>query len=64
MAEVAFVVEGSGALVSAEISRSAGNPAFDEAALAAIRAAAPYPAAPAELGAGPFAMTLAIRFRP
>ncbi|MFN3260822.1 MAG: TonB family protein [Pikeienuella sp.] len=62
--EISLMVDRSGALLSASVAKSAGAPALDEAALAAVRAAAPYPAAPGALGQGPFGFTLPVVFRP
>jgi TonB family protein len=44
--EVVFIVDGSGGLLQREISRSSGSSQLDAVALAAVAAAAPFPAPP------------------
>jgi periplasmic protein TonB len=44
--EVVFIVDGSGGLVQRQISRSSGSRQLDDVALAAVAAAAPFPAPP------------------
>lgn len=51
VARVTFTLSADGALLKVRLARSSGDPAFDRACLAAVRAAAPFPAAPD--GAGP-----------
>ena len=46
-AVVAFTLSSDGGLISLSVSRSSGNPGLDRAALAAVRAAAPFPPPPA-----------------
>jgi TonB family protein len=55
--EIVFAVDFGGALVGAKILKSTGLRDVDAAALAAIRAASPYPLPPT--GAG---ITLSLRF--
>ncbi|MFH2014738.1 MAG: TonB family protein [Pseudomonadota bacterium] len=47
---VAFTVTASGALGGLSIARSSGSPSLDQAALAAVRRAAPFPAIPEGAG--------------
>jgi len=47
VARVRIALTPGGALASARLARSSGRPAFDRACLASVRAAAPFPAAPA-----------------
>ncbi len=44
--EVSFTVDGTGALIHEGLKRGSGMPAFDAAALAAVKAAAPFPVTP------------------
>lgn len=59
-AVIAFAITPSGALRYASLAASSGNPAFDAAALATVRRAAPFPRPPA--GAGPAQLTFVIPF--
>ena len=43
---VSFIIDGEGALVYQTISHSSGEPDLDAEAIAAVKAAAPYPAPP------------------
>jgi protein TonB len=43
---VAFAVARSGAMSSASIARSSGDPALDRSVLAAVRGAGPFPVPP------------------
>ncbi|MCW2283442.1 protein TonB [Rhodoblastus acidophilus] len=56
--EIIFGVDGAGRLVGQRVIKSSGSPELDLAALAAIRAAAPYP--PPPTGSG---ITLNLHFR-
>jgi len=47
---VAFTITASGALGGLSIARSSGSPSLDQAALAAVRRAAPFPAIPEGAG--------------
>lgn len=51
-----------GQLAAVSVARSSGNPALDQAALAAVRRAAPFPAAPAGLGKSSYNFVLPINF--
>jgi protein TonB len=44
--EISFDIDFAGALIRARVTKSTGIPALDAAAVAAIRAAAPYPFPP------------------
>jgi protein TonB len=46
---VAFALSRTGRLLFARISRSSGRRALDQAALASVRGASPFPAPPARL---------------
>lgn len=48
---VQVLIDGKGQLLSAVVSMQSGSPKWDEAALAAVKRAAPYPALPKNLGA-------------
>jgi protein TonB len=43
---VSFIIDGEGGLVYQTISHSSGEPDLDAEAIAAVKAAAPYPAPP------------------
>lgn len=60
---VVFTVGPSGALRSARVGRSSGNTALDQRALAAVRAAAPFPAPPGGLSASALTFSIQIYFR-
>ena len=49
-ATVSFVVGAKGNLIKVALLRSSGNPAIDEASLAAVKRAAPFPPIPDEAG--------------
>lgn len=62
---LALTVRGDGALLSVQLANSSGHPLLDEAALAAARAAAPFPPAPAKMGGAPnanYTFRLALAF--
>ena len=59
---VRLTVSGGGALVGVALAASSGNAALDQAALRAVQAAAPFPAAPAELPQGNQSFTLRMRY--
>ena len=48
---VQVLIDGNGQILSAVISLQSGSPKWDEAALAAVKRAAPFPALPKTLGA-------------
>ena len=56
---IAFSMDGGGRLTGARVSRSAGNPVLDQAALQLVRRASPFPAPP---GGNPVSLTVPIRF--
>lgn len=62
-AVVSFGIAGSGALTYARIARSSGNSALDQAALSAVRRAAPFPPPPAGRTSGRHRMTMPFYFR-
>ena len=62
-ATVVFAIGPSGALRSARVGRSSGNAALDQRALAAVRAAAPFPAPPGGLSASALNFSIQIYFR-
>lgn len=59
---VRLTVSGGGALVGVALAASSGNAALDQAALRAVQAAAPFPAAPADLPQGNQSFTLRMRY--
>ncbi|MBK1636893.1 energy transducer TonB family protein, partial [Rhodovulum adriaticum] len=59
---VELVVAANGQLLSARLVRSAGDASLDRAALAAVRRAAPFPAAPRGLGRPRDSFTLPLNF--
>lgn len=62
-ATVRFRLDPSGALLGAELAASCGDALLDRLALRAVRAAAPFPAAPAGVGAERLVFSVPIRFR-
>lgn len=62
-ARVALTVDRNGRLVGVKLIRSAGNPAFDKAALSAVRRARRFPAAPEALTRPAYTFTLSLAFR-
>jgi periplasmic protein TonB len=62
-ATVVFAIGPSGALRSARVGRSSGNAALDQRALAAVRAAAPFPAPPGGMSASALTFSIQIYFR-
>lgn len=63
VATVRFRLDGAGALLAADLARSSGDALLDRLALRAVRAASPFPPAPAGVGADRLVFTLPIRFR-
>jgi protein TonB len=57
---VSFAVSSDGSLLSVTVSQSSGKASLDQAALAAVRAAAPFPPPPA--GAGPADLVFSLAF--
>jgi len=62
VAQVVLSVAGDGGLVALSLASGTGNAALDRAALDAVRAAAPFPAAPEGLGPGPHPFAFSMRF--
>lgn len=60
---VRFSFSRAGALSGVSIAKSSGDAGLDQAALAAVKRASPFPAAPASLDQASFAATLPIRFQ-
>jgi len=58
-----ITVSGSGALVGVSLAKSSGNDRIDRLALASVRQAGRFPAAPSKLGVGQHAFRLPIRSR-
>ncbi|HEX2842286.1 TonB family protein [Hyphomicrobium sp.] len=58
---ISFAVTKSGGLSGARVSRSSGNAAIDRAALAGVRASAPFPPPPA--GASPSQLRFSVAFQ-
>ena len=59
---VALSLDRDGQLVAASVAQSSGVAALDLAAVAAVRAAAPFPAAPDALTAADYGFTLRVKF--
>lgn len=59
---VALTVGRTGTLAAASVIRSSGNAALDAAALAAVRGAGRFPAAPPELTKSGYSFSIAIKF--
>lgn len=59
---IAMTVGRDGALLAARVQRSSGSSGLDAAALAAVRAAAPFSRAPSELENPQYSFVLPIRF--
>lgn len=62
-AVVRFAIQRSGAAGGVSLATSSGNSAIDQAALAMVRRAAPFPPLPAEYGPATMALTVPIAFR-
>jgi len=62
LVHVAVTIDSSGRLLSASVIRSSGFTALDEAAIEAVRRAAPFPRPPASAGQGTIPFTAPIRF--
>lgn len=59
---VRFTVDQTGQLVTREVATSSGNSRLDEAALASIDKAVPFPAMPGAIAEGPIVVTVPFRF--
>jgi protein TonB len=59
---VRFTVDSAGQLLTREIARSSGNKQLDEAAIASIEKAAPFPAMPQEVNQQPLVVLVPFRF--
>ncbi|MFN0218007.1 MAG: energy transducer TonB [Hyphomicrobium sp.] len=57
-----FTVGTRGELISKEVATSSGHPALDNAAIAALERAAPFPPIPPEVSVSPLAFTQPFRF--
>jgi protein TonB len=62
-ATVQFTVDRTGHVIAARVVHSSGSSALDEEALAVLKRADPLPAAPDQVGATTFDLTLPIQFR-
>jgi periplasmic protein TonB len=60
---ISFTLTRSGHLTASGLVGSSGSPALDQMALAMVRRANPYPAAPADVSGGSFHFTVPVRFR-
>ncbi|SIQ30794.1 protein TonB [Rhizobium sp. RU20A] len=61
-AQVRFTVRADGQVASISLARSTGSPILDEAALAAVRRAAPFPKIPEGAGRDSWAFTIPLGF--
>lgn len=61
-AVVRFTVGATGELLTREIARSSGNKQLDDAALASVEKAAPFPAMPNEINQEPLVVSVPFRF--
>ena len=59
---VRFTVDASGQLLTREIALSSGNRVLDEAAIASVERAAPFPAMPDDLTRDPLVVSVPFRF--
>ncbi|AFL53420.1 protein TonB [Sinorhizobium fredii] len=62
VAHVRFTVASGGGVASVSLAKSAGSPILDEAALDAVRRAAPFPAIPADAGRDSWVFTIPLTF--
>jgi periplasmic protein TonB len=60
---VSFSLSRGGRLIGAHLAGSSGSSALDQRALAMVRSANPFPAAPADVAGGAFSFTVPVRFR-
>jgi TonB family protein len=63
VATVYFAIDGSGQLQELRVSRSSGSVVIDQAALATVRKAAPFPQPPVVLDAGQLSYMVDLHFR-
>lgn len=61
-ARVAFTVDAAGRVIDVRLAGSSGHAALDEAAVAMVRRASPFPAIPPSLGLPRLAITVPVRF--
>lgn len=61
-AVVRFTVDSAGQLLTREIARSSGNKVLDDAAIRSVERAAPFPAMPQDIAAGPLVVSVPFRF--
>lgn len=59
---VRFTVGPDGELISSEIAKSSGNQSLDDAAIASINRAAPFPPMPSEANDGPLVVSVPFKF--
>ncbi len=59
---VRFTINPTGEVISREVAESSGVKGIDEAALASIDRASPFPPVPAEVASGPIVRTVPIRY--
>ena len=62
-AHVTFTVAANGGISGIKLSRSSGNAALDDAALAAVERAAPFPPIPEDAGRSSWTFTVPVAFR-
>jgi len=60
---VAFTVSGNGSVSGIRIVRSSGSPVLDQAAVATVQRAAPFPKIPADAGRSSWPFTVPLEFR-
>ncbi|MCU0955559.1 MAG: energy transducer TonB, partial [Hyphomicrobium sp.] len=61
-AVVRFTVDATGQLLTREIALSSGNKQLDDAAIASVEKAAPFPAMPEDIDRGPLVVSVPFRF--
>lgn len=61
-AVVRFTVDSTGQLLTREIALSSGNKQLDDAAIASVEKAAPFPAMPEDIDKGPLVVSVPFRF--
>lgn len=60
---VRFTIDPSGEVISREVAQSSGIKGIDEAALASIDKASPFPPVPSEVASGPLVRTVPFRYQ-
>lgn len=60
---VRFTIDPTGAVISREVAQSSGIKGIDEAALATIDRASPFPPIPSEVASGPLERTVPFRYQ-